>query len=134
MNLETLDEAIELAKHVGHVFVATADTDGLPHVATAAKLELLSADRIGVSSWFCPGTMANVQSNPRIALVVWDGETDTGYQIFGEVEQVRDLAILDGYSPDLGRKGHLPQVERELFIRPDRIIAFSQAPHSDVEE
>ena len=42
--------------------------------------------------------------------------------------------MLDGYVPGEDDKPPLPQVERELFLRVDRILAFTAAPHSDVEE
>ncbi|MFB0536545.1 MAG: pyridoxamine 5'-phosphate oxidase family protein [Anaerolineae bacterium] len=123
-----------LAEKLRHVFVATADTTGLPHVASAGKLTSAPDGRLVLADWFCPGTVSNLQQTPRIAVVVWDPTADTGYQLLGEVEEVRELSILDGYVPGEEDKPPLPQLERELLVRVDEILAFSHAPHGDVAE
>ncbi|MCF8143310.1 MAG: pyridoxamine 5'-phosphate oxidase family protein [Deltaproteobacteria bacterium] len=134
MHQETLSKAVELANRLGHVFVATADAEGLPHVAAAGSLELISPDQVSVSSWFCPTTTDNIERNPRIALVIWDRENDVGYQLLGKTSLPRDTAIMDGFSPELEQKGAIPQVEWRLLVHVNNIIAFSHAPHSDKEE
>jgi hypothetical protein len=132
--MERLKKAVALAEKVRHVFVATADAAGLPHVASAGKLTYAPGGRVVLADWFCPGTVMNLQQNPQIAIVAWDTATDVGYQLLGEVERVRELGIMDGYVAGEEDKPPLPQVERELLVRVDKIIAFSHAPHSDVEE
>ncbi len=57
--MEAIQKALELADKLKHVFVATADAKGLPHVATAGKLRLESDGRVAVAAWFCPGTVIN---------------------------------------------------------------------------
>ena len=132
--MEAIQKALELADQLQHVFVATADAKGLPHVATAGKLKLESDGRVAVTAWFCPGTVDNLQDNHSIALVVWDSTGDTGYQLVGEVQRMEELAFLDGYTPGVEDSTPSPQVERQLIIRVDTVLAFSHAPHSDVEE
>ncbi len=132
--MEAIQKALELADKLQHVFVATADAKGLPHVAIAGKLKLESNGRVAVTAWFCPGTVDNLQHNHRIALVVWDAIEDTGYQLVGEVLRMEELAFLDGYAPGIEGPTPSPQVERQLIIRVDMVLAFSHAPHSDVEE
>jgi hypothetical protein len=82
---------------------------------------------------FCPGTVENIQHNRRIALVVWDEGRDTGYQLLGEVKEVKELSFMDGYAPETESRMP-PQVERQLIIHVNKILAFSHAPHSDMEE
>jgi len=132
--MEKLKKVVDLAEKVRHVFVATADATGLPHVASVGKLTYEPDGRVVLADWFCPATVTNLQQNPQIAIVAWDTATDFGYQILGEVERVKELGIMDGYVPGEEDKPPLPQVERELLVRVDKIIAFSHAPHSDVEE
>jgi predicted pyridoxine 5'-phosphate oxidase superfamily flavin-nucleotide-binding protein len=135
MNIEILKKAVLLAKDIGHVFVATADAKGLPHVAAAGKISLISDEgRIAVEAWFCPGTVANLRANPHTALVIWNPNADSGYQLLGETEKIEDTAIMNGYAPGLEDKPTLPQVERRLLIRVDKIIGFSRSPHTDEEE
>ncbi|MFO7739281.1 MAG: hypothetical protein R6V46_12450 [Desulfatiglandaceae bacterium] len=40
MRGETIEKAVELGSRLGHAFVATADADGLPHIAASTKLGL----------------------------------------------------------------------------------------------
>ena len=128
---ERLQQALALAGIVKTVLVATADADGLPHVAVAGKTDVLADGRLAVSEWFCPGTLSNLEKNPRISLVVWDPVSDTGYQLTGEVEQVEELAFLNGYLPEEKGARAVPQTERRLTVRVTTVIPFSRAPHTD---
>ena len=132
MNKEMIGRAVELAHRLGHVFVATAADDGTPHVAAAAQLEPASRGRVRVSAWFCPGTVTNLQENRRISLVVWDRERDDGYQLVGSVEEMTDVALMDGYTPHT-ETAPMPQVERQLLVRVEETLMFTHAPHSDLE-
>jgi len=135
MKVELLKKAIALAENVGHVFVATADATGLPHVAAAGRIRLISGEgRVAVEAWFCPGTVANLQANQHTALIIWDPNMDNGYQLLGETEKVEDTAIMNGYAPGLEETHTLPQVERRLLIRVDKIIGFRRSPHTDEED
>jgi hypothetical protein len=55
--MKNLDDAIGLAEKLGHVFVATADSSGMPHVAAAAQIKRISDGQVALSAWFCPGTV-----------------------------------------------------------------------------
>lgn len=134
MNVEILKKVERLAAKAGYVFLATADAKGWPHVAAAGRLAVTPGKHVVVTEWFCPGTTANLQANPRLSLVVWDSATDVGYQLIGEVEEIKDLGILDGYAPEVEGKTSVPQVERQLLVHIDRVIDFKRAPHTDVEE
>jgi len=132
MDADTLKKAVSLAKMIGHAFIATADATGLPHIAAARKIAL-NKEGIVVEEWFCPGTLANLAENRRMAIVVWDPDNDLGYQLLGEAIEVEDTAIMDGYAPDIKNDKLLPQVERRLLVRVDKVIHFSSAPHTDQE-
>ncbi len=129
-----LQKTEKLATKVGHILVATADSEGWPHVAAAGRLALTPEKHVVVTEWFCPGTMANLQANPQLSLVVWDSTADVGYQLIGELEEIKDLGVLDGYAPQVEGKTPVPQVERQLLVHIDRVLEFKRAPHADVEE
>jgi hypothetical protein len=124
-------QSVTLVGEVGYLFVATANADGVPHLATARDASLNGPDRVAVAEWFCPETMANVTEDRQVSLVVWDPMQDRGYQMLGEVEEVEDLAILDGQvSPEVEQRSPA-QIQRALVVRVDRVLAFTQAPHTD---
>jgi pyridoxine/pyridoxamine 5'-phosphate oxidase len=132
MNAVALREFASLAAEVGHVLVATADGNGRPHVAVAQEVVLDAAGRVVVSAWFCPGTVSNVRENRRVAFVAWNAQGDRGFQVLGTVEEVQEAGVLDGFTRAESRAPALPQVERRLLVRPDAVLAFTQAPHSDL--
>lgn len=129
-----LSRVERMAAKTGHVFIATADTRGVPHMAAAGQLAITRDGHARITEWFCPGTVANLQVNPRVAIVVWDAATDTGYQIIGELESIKDIDVLDGYSPGEEKRPPVPQVERQLLVHVDRVVDFTRAPHTDVVE
>jgi uncharacterized protein len=134
MRAEALRDALALAGRLRHVFVATADAAGRPHLAAAGALTSAGENRVAVGAWFCPGTLANLAANPRLAVVVWDAEADVGHQLVGEAEGVEDLAMMDGYERELETRGPLPQTQRRILMRVQQVTGFTHAPHSDVEE
>ncbi|HBG27944.1 MAG: hypothetical protein A2Y10_18275 [Planctomycetes bacterium GWF2_41_51] len=134
MKAEKLKEIVHLAQKVGYVFIATANTDGMPHMAAAGKLEPAIKDCVAITEWCCPGTLANLYNNKYISIVIWAKDPDNGYQLLGRLNKINDLAILDGYAPKIERKHPVPQIEKQLIIKVEKIIEFKLAPHSDIEE
>jgi hypothetical protein len=121
-------QVFRLAKGKAHLLLVSADAAGAPHLAAAGGLSCLRSGRVGVRYWFCPQTLANLEANPRCSLVVWDAASDRGFQLTGEVDGVRQGAMLDGYLPD---QTPLPQAEYEITIRVQRVLEFRHAPHTD---
>ncbi len=134
MKPSVLRKTVNLGQKLQCVFVATADSAGRPHLAIAGRIELLSEQSVAVEAWFCPGTVINLGQNPHVSLVVWDALSDDGYQLIGDVKQVEEQSFLNGYIPTEERAHPSPQVERRLVVQVDKVIDFSRAPHSDLEE
>ncbi len=134
MKKQAIQWAVNLGQKLQHIFVATSDDRGLPHVAAAGRITPVQDEKVAVSAWFCPGTVENLEQNRLVSLVIWDSASDKGYQLLGEVEKIEEEAMMNGYAPELESKGTMPQVERKLIVRVEKIIDFSHAPHSDIEE
>jgi uncharacterized protein len=134
MKSEAIEKAVSLAGKVGSVFVTTADKKGCPHLTAAAKTSVTLEKKLAVTGWFCPATVANVKVNPQVGIIIWDRENDTGYQLLGRSVEVKDLAMLNGYEPQIERNQQVPQVERELIIEIEKVLLFKHAQHTDVEE
>ncbi len=132
--MEKLKKAVGLSRKIGFVCVATADRMGMPHIATASKMDLTDEGCLAITEWFCPGTTANLQTNKFVSIVVWDRGSDSGYQMLGKLEKIEELGILNGYAPDIESGPPLPQVERRLLIKVWKITDFKLGPHSDAED
>jgi hypothetical protein len=133
MNSAKFREVEQLAAKVGHVFVDTADSNGQPHIAAAGKLAQTPEKHLMITEWFCPRTLANLQMNSRLSIVIWDPEVDSGYQIIAELEAIKDIGIIDGYSKSQVIPS-IPQVERQLLLHVDKILEFKRSPHTDLED
>ena len=133
MKTNALDHAAALCRQTGFALLSTADARGTPHLGVAAKLGAAAPGKLTVSEWFCPGTIENLKSSPRVALTVWDKDADRGYQMLGTVERMRDVGVLDGYA-GIEERQRLPQVEKELTIKIEKILLFKKGPHTDSEE
>lgn len=132
MNLDTLEEAVSLSRTLGYFIIASADLQGSPHVAPAEQMNLIPEQKkVTVETWFCPGTLGNLQSNHQVSVVVWDAVADRGYQILGEAGEVEDVTLLDGYLP--GTDSFLPQGKKRIYIRVNKVLSFQHAPHTDQE-
>jgi uncharacterized protein len=131
MQAEHILKAVEMSQRLDHIIIATADAGGLPHMAAAGHLDLGFKNRLEVTEWFCPGTVANLSRNRRICLVVWDSQSDRGYQLSGEVEHIQETAMLDGFAPELTERPPVPQIQRKLVVRVDTVLSFSHAHHTD---
>ena len=105
-----------------------------PHLTAVGKANVTPEKKLAVTGWFCPATVANVKVNPQVGIIVWDRENDIGYQLLGRSVELKDLAMLNGYEPQLESNRQVPQVERELIIEIEKVLLFRHAPHTDIEE
>lgn len=96
---KAIDRALEIAGK-SLILVATADENGVPHLAAANSIDKPKAGRIAVTDWFCPETVANAVIGRPVAVVVWDYNNDTGHQIIGYIAALEQLAVMDGYLPN----------------------------------
>ncbi len=140
--LTPVEQAVALARRTGHVLLATADEQGLPHVSVGTCTHA-SGLELTISEWFCPRTLQNLEQNPRVAVVVWDPVSDTGYQMLGHVEAVNELHTLgctdaaragEGSAesaPPLQAPDAPPATEHALLVAIERVLDFRRAPHGD---
>ena len=94
------DEIKRFIEGVPLAIVASADTEGHPHLALGNDLKVLDGDHLLFENWFCQTTLRNVGPNPRIAVAVMARDIATGYQFIGNVAHGFDIAILNGYAPE----------------------------------
>ncbi|MBI5442782.1 MAG: pyridoxamine 5'-phosphate oxidase family protein [Deltaproteobacteria bacterium] len=119
--------ASSVADHIvgKRCLLASADRLGFPHLA-AASVEAAEKLRVAVTGWFCPQTLANLEDNPRVCVVV--AKAAEGYQLVGQVEERTVLAILDGYCP---AEIDVPQTKFRLTIRVEKTMRLTDRAHSD---
>ncbi|MBF0511436.1 MAG: pyridoxamine 5'-phosphate oxidase family protein [Candidatus Omnitrophica bacterium] len=132
MDWDRINKAIEIAEKLQYFFIATADNQGLPHVATAGKLELKSPGTLEMSFWFCPTTIDNLQQNKKVSLVIWDANENSGYQLLGTASDVHVSKVLDRYGSEVEEKERYPQFFMHLTVHVDMVMEFIHALHNDI--
>lgn len=125
-----LHHVMDMLRSGGGLLIATSGLSGIPHMTSAGQANLEPDDRIGITEWFCPRTLENLMENRNISILIYDPATREGNQMVGVVEDIRDVAVMDGFMPE-GEPG-IPQVERELIIRVDAVLDYSHGPHTDI--
>ena len=132
MNWDRINNAIEIAERLQYFFIATADKQGMPHVATAGQIALKSPGVLEVSFWFCPKTIDNLQENKYVSLIIWDANRNSGYQLLGEADDIQVSQLLDGYASDSEEGKSSPQAYWCLIVRVNTVMEFVHALHNDV--
>ncbi|MGZ3579089.1 MAG: pyridoxamine 5'-phosphate oxidase family protein [Syntrophales bacterium] len=134
LKTELLKKAVLLADKTKHVFIASVNGEGIPHIAASKRLSLDAKNNVVLTEWFCPGTMENLMGkNDHLSIAVWDSRKDTGYQLIGRARSEEDMAYLDGYASDLRKKEDVPQIQRKITVQVEKILDFKLTPHTDVE-
>ena len=77
------DRMKELFEKVSAAIVATATPDGEPNAVPVGAKKIIDDETILISDQFFNKTLANMKSNPRIAVSFWEGHE--GYQLKGSI-------------------------------------------------
>ena len=114
------------------VYLATADEEGLPHIAAAEGIRVEDEGRVCFSAWFCVKTMENLRVNPRLSVAVMDPVNKLGYQLIGKVEKIDQAEVMDGYSAAAEERWeHHPQTRYKLTADIEQVLEMSAGAHSD---
>ena len=117
-------------EEVNYAYVASADQRARPHLAAGTGITVTGPHHIVFEAWFCHKTLENIAEVPRLAVVIADPGTGAGYQLLGRVEDTAQVAILNGFSPEIEEPG-LPQVETRIVLQVEEVLEFSHGPHTD---
>ncbi|MBN1919486.1 MAG: pyridoxamine 5'-phosphate oxidase family protein [Verrucomicrobia bacterium] len=126
-----------LARHVlacarrtgGYVWVASCDTNGLPHLALSSTLDMPDDTIALLGGFCCVHTIDNVRLNPRIALGVWDAASGDGWQLVGQVRNIAITEAPDASAVHLGSDNAGVHYTITVFI--DKALHLTPERHSD---
>jgi len=88
MEIEDLKNELEKAT----IAVATVDSENRPH-AIAIMYAKVKDGKVVITNNYMSSTIKNLESNPYVSLVFWEGEK--GYRIDGKVEYFESGEWLD---------------------------------------
>ena len=81
-------EVQKLFKEVQNVVFATATTEGQPNACIVGMKAVIDDETVYLSDQFFKKTLANVQANPKVAVVFWEG--GEAYEIHGTARYVNE--------------------------------------------
>lgn len=125
------EKIIQVIDRATVAFVASADTEGRPHLAAGENLRVVDTDHLMFENWFCPTTLRNVAQNKQVAVAVILPDSEAGFQFLGSVTHAFDAAILNGYAPYVEKPG-MPQTLTRLVVRVEAVLTFLSGIHTDI--
>jgi len=84
-------------------YVATADAEGNPNVAPKGSTTVIDEQTIAFAEIVGKKTYQNIKANLKVAVVVTDRETMSGYRFLGHTELITEGALYDRYTESLNR-------------------------------
>ncbi|MBI9082044.1 MAG: pyridoxamine 5'-phosphate oxidase family protein [Desulfobacterales bacterium] len=120
----------ELFKKVPTAILATATADGTPNAVPVGAKKIIDDETILISDQFFGKTLANIRSNPRVAVTFWEGHE--GYQLKGTVTVETAGARYDetaAWIEELGNKAGFPLKSKgAVILKIDAIFGLSPGP------
>jgi predicted pyridoxine 5'-phosphate oxidase superfamily flavin-nucleotide-binding protein len=112
-------------------WVATASKDGMPNVAIKGSLSVLDDEHLMFADLFSLKTRKNLQENPRVAVMVFDGESRKGYSLKGHVELISQGPLYDHMVEVLKQHPmHFPPPKYVVKITVESIFDQSVGPEA----
>ena len=115
---------------VATAVLSTATADGTPNAVPVGAKKIIDAETILISDQYLNKTLANMQSNPRVAITFWEGHE--GYQLKGTVTietSGRRFEETARWIDDLSAKVGFPLKSKgAIIMKIDEIYAVAPGP------
>lgn len=112
-------------------WVATAAKDGTPNVAIKGSLQVLDDEHLMFADLFSIKTRANLEENPKAAVMVVDNESNKGYILKGAAELISSGPLYDQTVEGIKEKmPNLPPPKYVVRISVDAIFDQSPGPNA----
>jgi uncharacterized protein len=118
-----------LAGKVG--WVGTASASGMPNIALKGSLRVLDGEHLLFADLFSKKTRANLEENPKVAVMVTDAETHEGYLFKGTAELLSDGPIYQKVAEELRKSPKkLPDPRYVVRIAVEEVYDQSLGPNA----
>ncbi len=124
------ERMMEVFNAVPAAVLATATTDGTPNAVPVGAKKIIDDETILISDQFFGKTLANMKTNPKVAVTYWDGHE--GYQLKGTVtietsgQRYEDTAK---WIEGLGAKAGFPLKSKgAVILKVDEIYGVAPGP------
>ncbi len=113
-------------------WVATASKDGIPNVAIKGSISVLDDEHLVFADLFSVKTRANLEENPKIAVMVADIESMKGYILKGDAEFFTEGPLYEKIVEDINKRAprKLPSPKYVVKIAVNSIFNQSLGPNA----
>jgi predicted pyridoxine 5'-phosphate oxidase superfamily flavin-nucleotide-binding protein len=112
-------------------WVATASKTGMPNVAIKGSLRVLDDEHLVFADLFSLKTRKNLEENPQVAVMVYDGESRAGYILKGHAELVASGPLFDSIAETIRQHpAHFPPPKYAVKITVEAIYDQSGGPEA----
>lgn len=120
----------EMFENVPTAVVATATSDGEPNAVPVGAKKIIDDETILISDQFFNKTIANMKSNPRIAVSFWEGHE--GYQLKGTITietSGKRFEETAKWIEEMGNKAGFPLKSKgAVILKIDEIYGLAPGP------
>ncbi|MCM1565221.1 MAG: pyridoxamine 5'-phosphate oxidase family protein [Dehalobacter sp.] len=109
--------------------VATAALDGTPNVMPMSFVKVLDEDSVLIVDNFMNKTRKNLETNPVIAVSIWDMQSRKSYQIKGKAAFVDSGKIFDNAKAWVAEKMPSLQPKAAVVLKVEKIFNCSPGPN-----
>lgn len=124
------DRMKQIFEKVPTVILSTATLDGTPNAVPVGAKQIIDDETLLISDQFFNKTLANMKSNPKVAVSFWDGHE--GYQVKGTVtiETSGDrFEKTARWIEEMGNKVGFPLVSKgAVILKIDEIYGLAPGP------
>ena len=118
----------DLIEEVGLCYAASAAADGTPNVSPKGSIAVVDDDHLAFAHIMSPHTRDNLAENPKVAVMVCQPATFTGYQFTGTAELSSDGPVYDMLVQNIADKGlKLPPVQNAVTISVESIRRIGES-------
>jgi predicted pyridoxine 5'-phosphate oxidase superfamily flavin-nucleotide-binding protein len=76
------------------VLVGSVSADGIPNISPRYVLGILNNEKLLFADAFANKTFHNINAWPRVTVAIFDRDTQGGYQLKGNAEEVHDQKLI----------------------------------------
>lgn len=126
-------EMRDIASKATGYALATASKDGDPHVIPVGFGKVLSDEEILLVDVFMKKSLENIETNPRVAVSIWDMDTLKGYEFKGQARVETSGAVFEESGQMV--KNLFPQLEAKgaVIVRVESIFLRSAGPEAGTQ-
>lgn len=124
------ERMMELFTKVPAAILATATADGTPNAVPFSTKKIIDSETILISDQFFNKTVANLKTNPKVAVSFWEGYE--GYQLKGTItietsgKRYEETAA---WIEDMGNKAGMPLKSKgAVILKIEEIFGLAPGP------